>query len=203
MKDFGEKWTNKSEQPRVNIPRCLLSKLWTQVAFSLSVRVCLRTIYASGELSSTQPVTVWGPRGTVLFREAVWMTEARDSFGIVSRVCYARRPSLNPDLGPNIYLSGKKDVPTKKPKSMSLHTIPKHADPKHFHPSPSVSSLASTRSDLVCSSVLERAANGLLGLDAVVPVLRTVNRSEHIFDSRSLSLCRQWGMEARGRTQHN
>ncbi len=47
------KWTNKSEQPRVNIPWCLLSKLLTQVAFSLSVRTCLRPVYASGEPSLT------------------------------------------------------------------------------------------------------------------------------------------------------
>lgn len=38
IEDVGEKWTNKSEQPRINIPWCLLSKLLTQVAFSLSVR---------------------------------------------------------------------------------------------------------------------------------------------------------------------
>lgn len=33
IEDFGEKWTSKSEQPRVNIPWCLLSNLLTQVAF--------------------------------------------------------------------------------------------------------------------------------------------------------------------------
>lgn len=51
--DVGEKWTNKSEQPRVNIPWCLLSKLLTQVAFSFSTQACLHPVYASGEPSLT------------------------------------------------------------------------------------------------------------------------------------------------------
>lgn len=50
---IDEKWTNESGQPRVNIPWCLLSKLLTWVVFSLSVRACLRPVYASGEPSLT------------------------------------------------------------------------------------------------------------------------------------------------------
>lgn len=53
IEDFAEKRTNTSGQPRVNIPRCLLSKLLTQEEFSLSVRACLHPVYASEEPSLT------------------------------------------------------------------------------------------------------------------------------------------------------
>lgn len=77
--DFAQKWTNKSEQPRVNIPGCLLSKLLTQVAFSLSVQDCLRPVYASGEPSLT-PVSDSGDNmpGLCLWRLSGWCCRGAD-----------------------------------------------------------------------------------------------------------------------------